>query len=54
MDTGWVELLIYGVLLNVGGACLLLIKAQLDKDVVEATVVKKFIEAGTVLYWLAI
>ncbi|CAB3410102.1 unnamed protein product [Caenorhabditis bovis] len=43
---GWLELVIYGVLLNVVGAALLLIKAQLDKDVVKAAVDQKFRDAG--------
>lgn len=44
--SGWHELIAYGVILNVLGAALLLIKAQLDKDVIKAAVEQKFREAG--------
>uniref|UniRef100_A0A1I7W7W0 HCO3_cotransp domain-containing protein n=1 Tax=Heterorhabditis bacteriophora TaxID=37862 RepID=A0A1I7W7W0_HETBA len=40
------ELFIYGLLLNIVGAGLLLLKAQLDRDVIEATIQKRFEEAG--------
>ncbi|CAI5449873.1 unnamed protein product [Caenorhabditis angaria] len=42
----WHELVAYGVLLNIVGAVLLLMKAQLDKDVIKAAVDQKFREAG--------
>ncbi|CAP35238.2 Protein CBR-EXC-9 [Caenorhabditis briggsae] len=44
--TGWHELIAYGIILNVFGAALLLIKAQLDKDVIKAAVDQKFRDAG--------
>uniref|UniRef100_A0A1I7TXJ4 Ion_trans_2 domain-containing protein n=1 Tax=Caenorhabditis tropicalis TaxID=1561998 RepID=A0A1I7TXJ4_9PELO len=42
----WHELIAYGIILNVFGAALLLIKAQLDKDVIKAAVEQKFRDAG--------
>ena len=45
-NLGWVELLAYGIFLNIIGAALLLIKGQLDKDMIEAAVDKRFQEAG--------
>ncbi|CAD6196788.1 unnamed protein product [Caenorhabditis auriculariae] len=43
---GWVELVLYGLFLNIFGAALLFMKAQMDKDVIEAAIEKRFLEAG--------
>ncbi|CAI2351206.1 unnamed protein product [Caenorhabditis sp. 36 PRJEB53466] len=45
-QVSWHELIAYGIILNVLGAALLLIKAQLDKDVIKAAVEQKFRDAG--------
>ncbi|WKY06875.1 hypothetical protein Q1695_006785 [Nippostrongylus brasiliensis] len=45
---GYLELIIYGLILNILGMGLLLLKAILDKDVIEATIQKRFEEVGIV------
>uniref|UniRef100_A0A8R1HPV3 Uncharacterized protein n=2 Tax=Caenorhabditis japonica TaxID=281687 RepID=A0A8R1HPV3_CAEJA len=42
----WHELIAYGIILNLFGAALLLMKAQLDKDVIKSAVEQKFRDAG--------
>ncbi|EPB68910.1 hypothetical protein ANCCEY_12005 [Ancylostoma ceylanicum] len=43
---GCYELITYGLVLNVIGAGLLILKAHFDKNVIEATIQKKFDEYG--------
>ncbi|KAK5971328.1 hypothetical protein GCK32_000715 [Trichostrongylus colubriformis] len=45
---GYVELIIYGLILNFFGVGLLLLKAMLDKNVIEATIQKRFEEIGLI------
>ncbi|KAK6746863.1 hypothetical protein RB195_000233 [Necator americanus] len=43
---GYCELIIYGIVLNIAGAGLLLLKAHFDKSIIEATIQEKFEEYG--------
>uniref|UniRef100_A0A7I4YL42 Ion_trans_2 domain-containing protein n=1 Tax=Haemonchus contortus TaxID=6289 RepID=A0A7I4YL42_HAECO len=45
---GYLELIIYGVLLNLLGIGLLFLKSVLDKNVIEATIQRRFEEIGLV------
>lgn len=46
LPTGYIELMVYGIVLNMIGIGLLMLKAILDKNVVEAMIEKRFEEAG--------
>ncbi|KAL6738544.1 hypothetical protein Aduo_012084 [Ancylostoma duodenale] len=45
-QNGCYELITYGLVLNIIGAGLLILKAHFDKNVIEATIQKKFEEYG--------